>query len=286
MESKLVKVNNITLHCMVAGRGDLVVLLHGFPEFWYSWRKQIPALAEYYTVVAPDMRGYNLSDKPNGIYAYRPEALVNDVRDLILALGFEKAIVIGHDWGGAVAWWFAGLYPHMTERLIVLNMPHPAELQRQLWRNWAQLKKSWYIFFFQLPRLPERYLSKNIPKFFKQALRGWSHNKQAFSNEDIEEYVKVYSLPGAFTPPINYYRAAWRYPKRAGNRRIGKISSPTLLIFGENDKALGKELTIETKRYCSAELQIEYIPNCSHWVQHEHPDLVNRLILAFCRQDS
>lgn len=285
MESKQVKVNDITLHCQVAGSGDLMILLHGFPEFWYSWRKQIPVLAQHYTVVAPDMRGYNLSDKPKGVYNYRPEALVNDVRDLIQAFGYEKAIIVGHDWGGAVAWWFATLYPHMTERLIVLNMPNPAEMQRQLWRNWAQLKRSWYIFFFQLPRLPERYMNQNLPKFFKQALRGWCYNKEAFSNEDIDEYVKAYSQPDAFTPPINYYRAAWRYPKRANGRNVGKVSSPTLLIFGENDKALGKELTYETKRYCSAELQIEYIPNCSHWVQHEKPDLVNRLILQFCGEE-
>lgn len=283
MESKHIQVNGISLHCMTEGQGKLMILLHGFPEFWYSWRKQIPVLAQHFTVVAPDMRGYNLSDKPKGIFQYRPEALVNDVRDLIKAFGQEKAIIVGHDWGGAVAWWFASLYPEMSEKLIVLNMPHPAEMQKQLWRNWGQLKKSWYVFFFQLPYFPERYLSKNTKKFFKQALRGWSINKEAFTNEDIDQYVKAYPNPSDFTPPINYYRAAARYPVLANGRKPAAVAAPVLLIFGEDDKALGKELTYNTQHYCSGDLRMEYIANCSHWVQHEHPDKVNQLILDFTR---
>ncbi|QQS29399.1 MAG: alpha/beta hydrolase [Sphingobacteriales bacterium] len=281
MESKQIQVNGITLHCMTEGAGKLMILLHGFPEFWYSWRKQIPVLAQHFKVVAPDMRGYHRSDKPKGVYHYRPEALVNDVRDLIKAFGQEKAIIVGHDWGGAVAWWFASLYPEMTEKLIVLNMPHPAEMKKQLWRNFTQLKKSWYVFFFQLPYLPEQYLSRNPKKFFKQALRGWSINKEAFSNDDIDQYVKAFPLPSDFTAPINYYRAGARYPVRANGRKPVKVSAPTLLIFGEDDKALGKELTYNTQHYCSGILKMEYIPNCSHWVQHEHPDKVNQLILDF-----
>lgn len=282
MESKYITIDDVTLHCKVAGSGKLMILLHGFPEFWYSWRQQIPALAEHFTVAVPDMRGYNQSSKPKGIYHYRPEALVNDVCGLIKALGHEKAIIVGHDWGGAVAWWFASLYPEMTERLIVLNMPHPAELQKQLLTNWAQLKRSWYIFFFQLPYLPERYLTKNLRGFFTQALRGWCYNKNAFSDADIDAYVQAYNQPGAFTTPINYYRASWRYPIKANGRKPVKITAPTLLLFGENDKALGKELTYNTQNYCAGSLQILYQPQCSHWIQHERPNWVNSQILAFC----
>jgi len=284
LTTRYIDVNGITLHCKVAGQGPLMVLLHGFPEFWYSWRKQLPVLAQSYTVVAPDMRGYNLSDKPKGIKNYTLEVLMNDIRALIKAFGQESAIVVGHDWGGVVAWSLAGYYPEMVEKLIILNMPHPAEMKRQLKQgNWQQWRKSWYMGFFQLPYLPEWYMKRNLTRFFKRSLQGWAHQETAFTDADIQAYVTAYEQPNALTATINYYRAL-RHTKRSDKLRPQKLMMPVCLIFGEDDKALGKELTYNTAHYCKGALSIKYIPNCSHWVQHEYPELVNKYIVTFLKQ--
>lgn len=284
MESQFIKTNGIRLHCKVAGEGPLMILLHGFPEFWYSWRKQIPVFAQHYKVVAPDMRGFNESDKPKGVKNYALEVLVDDVRGLIKAFGEEKAIIVAHDWGGAVAWTLASYFPEVIERLIILNIPVPAEMKKQIYGgNWAQIRKSWYILFFQLPWLPEYLFGRDLQNTFERALKGWAHNPDAFSNADIQEYVKAFSQPGALTATINYYRASMRYPGRSDERKPKVIDLPTLMIWGEDDKALGKELTYNTGNYCS-NYKIHYIPDCSHWVQHEQPELVNGYVLDFLKK--
>ena len=283
MTSRYIQTNDIHLHCKVAGEGKLMILLHGFPEFWYSWRHQIPELAKHYKVVVPDMRGYNDSDKPKGIKNYRMELLMEDVRGLIHAFGEEKAIIVAHDWGGAVAWSLATYLPDVVEKLIVLNIPHPDELSRQIFKgNWTQLKKSWYILFFQLPFIPEFNIKRNLELFFKKAFRGWAHNKAAFTDEDIAAYVQAFGKKGALTGPINYYRAALRsvFSKQKGAPDL-RVKAPVLMIWGEDDRALGKELTYNTQYYCEEEVQIKYIPDCSHWVQQEQPELVNQYILQF-----
>ncbi|MHA1210421.1 MAG: alpha/beta fold hydrolase [Candidatus Freyarchaeota archaeon] len=160
-EHRFVETNGVRLHCVVQGQGKLMILLHGFPEFWYSWRHQIPVMAKYFRVVAPDMRGYNESDKPEGVENYRLDILVEDVMGLIKAFGEEKAIIVGHDWGAIVAWAFAMAHPEATERLIIMNVPHPAVWQEKAKYIPEQLQKSWYIFFFQLERVPESYFSRN-----------------------------------------------------------------------------------------------------------------------------
>ncbi|MCC7224932.1 MAG: alpha/beta hydrolase [Chitinophagales bacterium] len=283
MDFQFVPTNGIRLHCATEGSGKLLVMLHGFPEFWYSWRHQIPFLANYYRVVAPDMRGYNLSDKPKGVRNYRTDILAADIKDLILQLGETKAYIVAHDWGGAVAWTLAALYPEVVEKMVILNMPHPLEFRRHLLRfNTEQWKKSWYIFFFQLPYLPERYLTKDLRTFFKKALRGWATRKEAFSDHDIDQYVAAYSQPGAFTPPINYYRAALRnsYPKAIPKT---PIKPPVMLLWGEQDRALGKELTYNTPNYCER-LRMQYLPDAGHWIQHDCPELVNSYIHEFFSQ--
>ncbi|HXG21934.1 MAG TPA: alpha/beta hydrolase [Methylomirabilota bacterium] len=274
-------VNGVRLHYVTQGEGKLVILLHGFPEFWYSWRHQIPALAQHFKVVAPDMRGYNDSEKPVGVSNYRIDTLTADVMGLMRAFGEEKAIIVGHDWGGGVAWAFAATYPQATERLIVMNCPHPGPLQKHLRSNWRQLRRSWYMFFFQIPWLPEAGIRLNARRFVEQAFRGMAIRKETFPDEDLRRYEEAIKKPGALTAAINYYRAAFRETLRHGEREFAQITCPTLLIWGEEDIALGKELTYDMEPYFTNRFEIKYIPRCSHWVQQEQPELVNQYMLEF-----
>ncbi len=283
IEHRFAHVNGIKLHYVTAGSGPLVILLHGFPEFWYSWRKQIPQLSKHFRVVAPDLRGYGETDKPKGVKNYSSRIIAKDIEELIKSFGKTKAHIIGHDWGGGIAWTLAQHFPHCVNRLVVLNCPLPQELWKHFLTNFTQLRKSWYMFFFQIPGLPERYIGKDLRTFFYRGLRGWSHNKEAFSKEDIEEYVKAFQRPGAITGAVNYYRAAFREGLKSENRKITHVQADTLVIWGEDDQALGKELTYGMEKHFKNHFEIKYISNCSHWVQHEYPDLVNRYILDFLK---
>jgi pimeloyl-ACP methyl ester carboxylesterase len=278
--------NGVRLHYVTQGDGPLLVLLHGFPEFWYSWRHQIPVLAKHFTVVAPDLRGYNESDKPVGVSNYRVDLLTADVMGLIRAFGQEQAVIVGHDWGGGIAWAFAADYQPATERLIVLNCPHPGPFQKHLRSNWRQLRRSWYMFFFQIPLLPEFGLRVSARRFVEQAFRGMAIRKEAFPDEELKKYAEAIRKPGAATAAINYYRAAFRETLRNGERHFAKISCPTLLIWGEEDIALGKELTYDMEPYFTNRFEITYVPRCSHWVQQEQPDLVNQYMLEFLQEQS
>ena len=255
-----------------------MLLLHGFPQFWYAWRHQIPALARRYRVVAPDLRGYNESDKPGRVRDYRMPALAGDVAALVRALGEEKAFVAGHDWGGAVAWGAATLHPEVVEKLAILNCPHPAQLRRHLLTNPKQLRRSWYMFVFQLPWLAERSILRDDASVVKPMFRGWARNKAAFTDEDLDRFRKAMQVPRALTSALNYYRAAFRYP---GDVPKGKVAAPTLVIWAEGDRALGKELTVGLEKYVEGRYRIEYIPECSHWVNEEQPERVNELLLGF-----
>lgn len=278
--------NGVKLHYVTQGKGDLVLLLHGFPEFWYSWRYQIPELAQYYQVVAVDMRGYNESDKPDRLEAYRLKELLGDVRGIIRALGHRKCILAGHDWGGFIAWEFAYEYPEMVEKLISLNMPHPAKFGESLRSNPQQMLKSCYILAFQLPFLPEFVFQWNDYDIIAKAFQNMAIDKTTFSKEDISAYKDAMAKPGALTAMLNYYRnilpnltrdttmQRWR------DRDRGILEIPTLTIWGEEDKVLGKELTYGTEAYVR-DFTIHYIPKCSHWVQQEQPQLVNQYILEF-----
>jgi len=274
-------VNGVRLHYVTQGQGKLIVLLHGFPEFWYSWRQQIPELAKHFRVVVPDLRGYNESEKPVGVSNYRVDVLTADVMGLIRAFGEEKALIVGHDWGGGIAWAFAADYPQATERLVVMNCPHPGVLQKQLRVNWRQLRRSWYMFWFQIPWLPELLIRLSARRFVAQAFRGWAIRKEAFSDEDLRRYVEAIQKPGMLTAAINYYRAAFREVVWRGERQFAPITCPTLLIWGEEDVALGKELTYDMEPYFTNRFEIKYLPRCSHWVQQEQPELVNQYMLEF-----
>lgn len=281
MREGYAKLLEVRLHYVEAGSGPLVILLHGFPDFWYSWRHQIPALAAAgYRVVAPDMRGYNLSEKPRGIGAYRIEHLTADVAALIHHLGIERAVVVGHDWGAAVAWRFAMDYPALLERLVILNVPHPEQMARGL-RTLRQLRKSWYIFAFQAPFLPELGLSARDFAALRATLRNDPRQPDAFTDDDIDRYVAALRQPGALTAAINYYRAAVRYPASLV-RHLQRINQPVQVIWGEQDRYLGRELAIPHPRWVP-NARVTFIPEASHWVQHDCPAQVNKLLLAFLR---
>ena len=214
MQHKFATTNGIQLHYVEEGSGELVILLHGFPEYWYSWRNQIPVLSKTHRVVAVDMRGFNLSDKPQDIAAYSMDKLAKDIADLISALGEERAILIGHDWGAGVAWATAILYPERISKLGIINVPHPYEMQKALkGGNISQLLKSYYIFLFQIPRLPEYLLGKDLKNFFKKTFKSMSPHKTEVSDEVAGQYAEAYSQPGALTAALNYYRAMLRYRK-------------------------------------------------------------------------
>lgn len=270
----------VRLHYVEAGEGPLVVLLHGFPEFWLGWRFQIPALAAAgFRVVAPDMRGYNLSSRPRGVAAYDADRLAADVRDLIHERGAESACLAGHDWGGGVSWATAMNHPEVVSRLAILNVPHPRRMLEGL-RRPRQLAKSWYMFVFQLPWLPERLVRAQHWRFFR---RGFEHDARAgaFPTQDIERYVEAWSQPGATTAMINYYRAVFRQTPKRIESRMRPIEAPTLVIWGERDRYLGPELA-EPKRSDVPNLEpIVRLPTATHWVQHDEPERVSELLIEF-----
>jgi epoxide hydrolase 4 len=272
--------SEVRLHYVEAGEGPLVVLLHGFPEFWYSWRAQIPALAAAgFRVVAPDMRGYNLSSRPRGVDAYAMHHLTADVRELIAERGAQRAMLAGHDWGAAVAWATAIGHPQVVERLAILNVPHPRRMLQGL-RTARQVRKSWYMFFFQLPWLPERFVSYNRWQGFRD---NFAHDARpgAFSAADVARYVEAWSRPGAATAMINYYRAALRaQASRRSGGGLRPISAPTLVIWGERDRHLGAELAEPDHRDVPGLDRVERL-DASHWVQHDEPETVNRLLAEF-----
>jgi len=274
------ELGDVRLHYVEAGDGPLVVLLHGFPEFWFGWRSQIPALAEAgFRVVAPDMRGYNLSSRPARVAAYSIDRLAADVRDLIRERGADRACLAAHDWGAGAAWATAMNHPEVVERLAILNAPHPNRMLRGL-RQPRQLARSWYMFFFQLPWLPEHLLRAAGWSALRRALE---HDARpgAFTPQDIARYVEAWSQPGAATAMLNYYRAAFRQLPRRSQERTRPIRAPTLVIWGERDRALGAELAEPDRADVPNLDRVVRLPDASHWLQHDEPDRVGRLLIEF-----
>ena len=269
--------NGINLHYVTQGDGPLMLMLHGFPEFWYSWRKQIPEFAKDHKVVAIDLRGYNDSDKPADKEAYVMTEFIADVKGVIEGLGYDRCILVGHDWGGAIAWNFAYAYPNLVEKLIILNLPHPAKFAEGL-RTPQQLLRSFYIFLFQLPIVPEILIQFDDYKALESAFLGMAIDKTAFTPEDLTAYKDAFAKRGALTAALNYYRNVFKQGLTSQGWSV--LEAPTLMIWGEKDTALGKELTYGTEAYVR-DFQIKYIPDCSHWVQQEQPQLVNQYIREF-----
>jgi pimeloyl-ACP methyl ester carboxylesterase len=273
---------DVQLHYVEAGEGSLVLLLHGFPQFWYQWRHQIPALVEAgFRVVAPDMRGYNLSDKPHGVRAYRVELLARDVERLILACGEGTADVVGHDWGAIAAWIAAMRHPDRVGRLAILNVPHPARFLDGLLSP-MQLLRSSYMFFFQIPRLPEEVIRAGDFALLRSALGRDPIRPEALTAEDIERYIEAIARPGALTATINYYRALLRYP--AGTRALlQRVEAPVLVIWGERDRFLSRRLAEPPRLWVPNLVRVKRLPDASHWVAEDRPLEVNTLLLDFLR---
>ncbi|HEX6250485.1 MAG TPA: alpha/beta hydrolase [Gemmatimonadaceae bacterium] len=265
-----------------SGSGPAVVLLHGFPEFWYSWRHQIPALVDAgFSVVAPDLRGYNLSDKPRGREAYRLEHLVRDVAAIARSTGQQRVHIVGHDWGGILAWTFASQHRELVDRLVVMNAPHLGRFAEVV-RRPPQIFRSWYILLFQLPRIPERAIAARNYAAIRSLFRNKPAVPGAFSREDIARYVEAISRPGALTSALNYYRAL----RLRGASRIGRrarTDAKTLVIWGEQDPALTIELLDGLERY-APHIRVHRIPHAGHWIQSEDPAEVNSVLQEFLRE--
>ena len=271
---------DVRLHYVEGGEGPLVLLLHGFPQFWYEWRHQIPALVEAgFRVIAPDMRGYNLSDKPSAVRAYRVELLARDVERLILACGEWTASVVGHDWGAIVAWIAAMRHPGRVRRLVILNVPHPARFLDGLLSP-AQLLRSSYMFFFQLPRLPEAVIRAGDFAILRYVLRRDPVRQGAFAAEEIERYVEAMAQPGALTATLNYYRSLLRSPREIGTL-LERIEAPVLVIWGERDRSLSRRLADPPRLWVPNLLRVERLREASHWVAEDRPGEVNALLLDF-----
>ena len=280
-------VNDVRLHYVTAGDPDdeTVLLLHGFPEFWYTWRDQIPALADGgYHVVAPDMRGYNASEKPYGVDAYQLPELSDDVAGLVDEFG-ETAHVVGHDWGGLVAWDVGARRPEVADTISVLNAAHLGALVRELTSNPEQIRRSWYAFYFQLPWLPEFLFRRASDKIFEELFTEGPSNPEACSSADVARYEQAFCQPGTPTSAIHYYRALGRMlapsmlPFVADDLPM-QVDVPTLLLWGERDHAQGPELTTGLDRWVS-DLRIERFPEASHWVHLDEPTAVTESLLGF-----
>jgi pimeloyl-ACP methyl ester carboxylesterase len=284
-------VNGVRLHYATAGKGKLVMFVHGFPEFWYEWKNQLMEFGNDYQAVAPDMRGYNLSSKPAEVEKYQVKYMVEDLRALAEKLGHKKFTLVAHDWGGAIAWAFAIAHPDYLEKLVIVNAPHPGVFARELRENPAQQKASQYMLFFRSPQA-EATLSANNYAQLVQIVLGAGLKSGAFNEEDKKAYIEAWSQPGALTGGLNYYRAARVGPPSGEGDKEGTsfapdmpslvVKVPTLVIWGEKDTAL---LTgnLEGLDKFVPNLTIKRIPDGTHWVIHEKPELVNGYIRDFVK---
>jgi len=272
------EVGDQRLHYVEAGEGPLVVLLHGFPEFWYGWRLQIkPLAAAGFRVVAPDTRGYNLSSRPDGVAAYEVGKLADDIRGLIHERGAQSARLVGHDWGGSIAWVIAMNHPEVVDRLAILNAAHPRKLSQGL-HHPGQLRRSWYFFFFDLPDLPEHVVHANDWHFFRHFL----HDAQpAYTAEEMDRYIEAWSQPGAATAMINYYRSSVRTSPKSAEAQIRPISAPTLVIWGQQDRYLSPELAEPEHDDVPNLDRVERLADASHWVHHDDHERVTQLLTEF-----
>ncbi len=293
MEHQYIRTNGVTLHVAIDGdpNGEPIVLLHGFPEFWYGWKKQIPYLVEKgYRVIVPDQRGYNLSDKPNKIEDYLLNVLANDIIGLIDALGYDRVNLVGHDWGGAVAWWVATAYPNRLKTLSILNIPYPTVMVKYLKANPAQWLKSWYMGFFQVPLLPEATLGIAKYKVFANLIKS-TGKEGSFTEADLVKYREAWSKPNAATGMLNWYRGLMRTnvkqatddTRREELPKGKRISTPTQILWGEKDVALSKEMAQPSADVC-VDARLEFFPEATHWLQHDEPDAVNERIHAFIQE--
>lgn len=286
-------INNIQIHYVTHGNGPLIMFLHGFPEFWAAWENQLAEFGHDYHAVAPDLRGFNLSSKPQDPGQYHINNLVGDIMALMDHLGHDRMILVAHDWGGSVAWTFASQHPERLERLIIINSPHTGTFARELLKNPEQREASEYMNMFRQADA-EKILSENNYGYLVEKLfQGKS--KWKINDEQLQRYIDAWSQPGALTGGLNYYRASLLHPPTSKGEEviIRKIADmpketfavkvPTLVIWGEQDEALLPGMLKGMEDYID-ELTIERIPEGSHWVIHEQPELINYHIRRFISQ--
>jgi epoxide hydrolase 4 len=276
-----IELSGTRLHFVSEGDGPTILLLHGFPATWYTWNGVMSFLSRDFRVVCPDMRGYNLSGRPSGVSEYSAEKIAGDIVELLDLLGESRVSIVGHDWGGAIAYRLAAFYPERVSQLAVLNCPHPVALVHHMRSNFRQLRRSWYILFFQLPWLPEFLIRRDIDGFIRAAFRPLA----AFSSKELAHYREALLVPGALTAALNYYRASGR-AVFGRPTKWPKIECPTLLIWGEKDQALGLELTDDMERYFSGRLDKEFLPEAGHWVHSQEPEIVISLLADFLERES
>ncbi len=277
-----VALGSLRLHVAEAGPGDgpPTILLHGFPEFWFGWRHQIGPLAQSgLHLLIPDQRGYGLSDRPKGLSAYHLDRLAHDVIALADACGAGRVRLVGHDWGGLVAFWVASFYPERVERLAVLNAFHPAVFGPYLRRHPGQALRSAYAGFFQLPLLPERLLTARDGHGLRELMRR-SSRSGTFGAADLDVYAREWRRPGAVTAMLDWYRALARLPRE---RHPPKVAAPTLILWGERDAALQPGLAQASLGLCE-QGRLQRFPEATHWVQHEAPEAVNAALIEFLRK--
>jgi epoxide hydrolase 4 len=288
MRHAFARVKGIRLHYAEAGSGKLLLFLHGFPEFWYEWKRQIEEFSRDFHVVAPDLRGYNLSSKPPDVAQYKIDLLLEDVRGLIRQLGHDKCILAGHDWGGFIAWAFAGLFPQYVEKLIIINAPHPTVFLRELRENPAQRQASQYMLLFRNPEIEKVLAADNFASFDRLLLQPCVDHGY-FNEDDRRAYLDAWSQPGALTGGLNYYRAAELGPLEDGSAIPEQLASmlgnlvihaPTLVIWGEQDPYVLTGNLNGLERFVPR-LELLRVQDGSHWVIHEKPDLVNSYIRDF-----
>jgi len=291
-QSQYAQVNGIRLHYVSVGQGKLIMFVHGFPEFWYGWEKQLVEFGRDYQAVAPDMRGFNLSSKPAEIEKYHVNDLIEDMRALAQLLGHEKFIMVAHDWGGAVAWSAALRQPEMLEKLVIINSPHPALFARELLNNPDQQKASQYMLMLRSVEA-ERVLSENNFAALMDVLVQFG-SKWEMSEKNRSKYIDAWSQPGALTGSLNYYRVSPLYPPTSKNdedqinsilnlpKEMFAVKVPTLVIWGEQDQALLTGNLDGLEEYIE-DLTVKRIPDGTHWVIHEQPELVNSLIREFIK---
>jgi len=279
IEELLFQNGGVTLHAIASGpkEGPVAILLHGFPEFWYGWRKQIEPLASAgFRVIVPDQRGYNLSSKPFSIAAYAIPELVSDVIAIADQLGQRKIFLAGHDWGAAVAWSAALLQPERVAKLVILNVPHPSVMRRYIFTRPRQMLRSWYMFLFQIPWLPEAVFSAFDFRAGARALQG-SSRQGTFSSDDLAQYRAAWSQPGALTAMINWYRAAFRHRVKFPDKTVHVL---TRILWGERDQFLMAEMARESLAYCTNG-ELYTVAEATHWIQYEEPDRVSQLLIEF-----
>jgi pimeloyl-ACP methyl ester carboxylesterase len=279
--------NGIRLHMISEGGGRLILFVHGFPEFWYEWKHQLTEFGRDHLAVALDMRGYNLSSKPTEVAAYQARHLVEDLRLLADHLGHDRFVMVAHDWGGAVAWSFAAAHPQRLEKLVTVNAPHPVTFARELLDNPAQQRASAYMNLFRSDKAERVLLEDDCRRLRRMTLDAWAVNGGHASEEDYRAYLDAWTQPGALTGGLNYYRASPLHPPDESRSTLPaldpeafRVRVPTLVIWGERDEALLPG-NLDGLGELVSDLRIERIPGASHWVIHEQPDRVNRLIRDF-----